>query len=65
MDQIILGIADKDVAIELRRIGAAAVDRNAGAGIDDMMAGTGCQRGTGAVRNPAARADLPPALDRD
>ena len=64
MDQVVLGIADERIAIELSRVGTAAVDRHAGAGVDDVMAGPGRFGGSRAVGDPAARADLPPALDR-
>ena len=64
MNQVVLGVADEDIAIEFGRISTAAVDRHAGAGVDDVMAGAGRFGRSRAVRDPAARANLPPALDR-
>ena len=62
-DQVVLGVADEDVAVKLCRVGAAAIDRHAGAGIDDVMADAGRFRGPHAVGDPPARTDLPPCLD--
>ena len=61
MDQVVLGVADEDVPVELRGIGAAAIDRHARAGVDDMMADARRFGGPHAVSDPPARADLPPA----
>ena len=37
MDEVVLGVADDRVAVKARRIGVAAIDRNPGAGVDDVM----------------------------
>ncbi len=64
MDQVILGVADEHVSVELRRVGAAAIDGRACAGVDDVVAHSRRSRGPLAIGDPSTRTDLPPALDR-
>ena len=64
VDQVVLRVADEGIAAEGLGVGGAPVDRDPGRRVDDMMAGA---RGFGralAVRDPTARPDLPPALQR-
>ena len=64
VDQVVLRVADEGIAAKVLGVGGAAVDRHPGGRVDDMVAGA---RGFGralAVRDPAARPDLPPALER-
>jgi hypothetical protein len=54
MDQVILGITDKNILVILRRIRAATVDYNPGTGVDNIVACT-CGFGrTCSMGNPTA-----------
>ena len=62
VNEVVLGSADKDVAVKTFRIGAAAIYGNTGSCIHYVMTGTGCRGIPLTVGDAAAGAYLPPAL---
>ena len=54
MDQVVLGVADKDVPIILGGVRTSSIDRCACAGIDDVVAGTRRLGRSNAIRDPTA-----------